>query len=81
MQLPRHIVSPQSFFILLNSSSIIRSDLSIICDQELFLLYCCRYKGWMAGYQMAFDVAKSQLTSNNFAVGLNGNDFALHAAV
>ena len=44
-------------------------------------MYCCRYKGWMAGYQMAFDVAKSQLTSNNFAVGLNGNDFALHAAV
>jgi len=39
------------------------------------------YKGWMAGYQMAFDLAKSQLTSNNFAVGLNGSDFALHAAV
>lgn len=40
-----------------------------------------RYKGWLAGYQSAFDVTKSQLTSNNFAVGLDGGDFTLNAAV
>lgn len=39
------------------------------------------YKGWLAGYQMGFDVAKSTLTNNNFAVGLEGKDYALHANV
>jgi len=37
------------------------------------------YKGWLAGYQMAFDTSKSKLTSNNFAVGYNGGDFILSA--
>ncbi|TKC48552.1 hypothetical protein EI555_016233 [Monodon monoceros] len=28
------------------------------------------YEGWLAGYQMTFDSAKSKLTRNNLAVGL-----------
>lgn len=37
------------------------------------------YKGWLAGYQMAFDTAKSKLSSNNFALAYNGGDFILGA--
>ncbi|XP_034026610.1 voltage-dependent anion-selective channel protein 3 isoform X2 [Thalassophryne amazonica] len=36
------------------------------------------YKGWLAGYQMAFDTAKSKLTQNNFALGYKAADFQLH---
>jgi len=36
------------------------------------------YEGWLAGYQMAFDTAKSQLTQNNFAIGYKAGDFQLH---
>jgi len=34
-----------------------------------------------AGYQMAFDVGKSSLTKNNFALAYNSNDFIVHGAV
>lgn len=27
-----------------------------------------RYEGWLAGYQMTFDTAKSKMTQSNFAV-------------
>jgi len=33
---------------------------------------------WLAGYQMAYDTAKSKLTKNNVGVGLTANDFVLH---
>jgi len=33
---------------------------------------------WLAGYQMAYDTAKSKLTKNNVGVGLTANDFFLH---
>ncbi|GAB5578499.1 voltage-dependent anion-selective channel protein 2 [Prionailurus iriomotensis] len=36
------------------------------------------YEGWLAGYQMTFDSAKSKLTRNNFAVGYRTGDFQLH---
>jgi len=39
------------------------------------------YQGWLAGYQMAFDTSKSQLTKNNFAVGYSTDDFTLHTSV
>lgn len=39
------------------------------------------YSGWLAGYQMTFDTAKSKLTQNNFAVGFTKDDFVIHAAV
>jgi len=39
------------------------------------------YQGWMAGYQMAFDTSKSQLTKSNFAVGYSTDDFTLHTNV
>ncbi|KPP79862.1 voltage-dependent anion-selective channel protein 2-like [Scleropages formosus] len=36
------------------------------------------YEGWLAGYQMSFDTAKSKMTQNNFAVGYKTGDFQLH---
>ncbi|KAM8886223.1 voltage-dependent anion-selective channel protein 3 isoform 1-T1 [Spinachia spinachia] len=39
------------------------------------------YEGWLAGYQLAFDTAKSQLTLNNFALGYQAGDFQLHTNV
>lgn len=39
------------------------------------------YEGWLAGYQMTFDSAKSKLTRNNFAVGYRTGDFQLHTNV
>ncbi|NXK89988.1 VDAC3 protein, partial [Formicarius rufipectus] len=35
------------------------------------------YEGWLAGYQMAFDTAKSKLSQNNFALGYKAGDFQL----
>uniref|UniRef100_A0A8C6P2L9 Non-selective voltage-gated ion channel VDAC3 n=1 Tax=Nothobranchius furzeri TaxID=105023 RepID=A0A8C6P2L9_NOTFU len=39
------------------------------------------YDGWLAGYQMAFDTAKSKLAQNNFALGYKTGDFQLHTNV
>ncbi|XP_014811387.1 PREDICTED: voltage-dependent anion-selective channel protein 3 isoform X2 [Calidris pugnax] len=39
------------------------------------------YEGWLAGYQMAFDTAKSKLSQNNFALGYKARDFQLHTNV
>jgi len=39
------------------------------------------YSGWLAGYQMTFDTAKSKLTQNNFAFGFSKDNLAIHAAV
>jgi len=39
------------------------------------------YKGWIAGYQMSFQTAKSKLTKNNFAIGNVGSDYALSATI
>uniref|UniRef100_A0A3Q1EID7 Non-selective voltage-gated ion channel VDAC3 n=1 Tax=Acanthochromis polyacanthus TaxID=80966 RepID=A0A3Q1EID7_9TELE len=39
------------------------------------------YEGWLAGYQLAFDTAKSQVTQNNFALGYKAGDFQLHTDV
>uniref|UniRef100_A0A6J0SHS2 Non-selective voltage-gated ion channel VDAC3 n=2 Tax=Pogona vitticeps TaxID=103695 RepID=A0A6J0SHS2_9SAUR len=39
------------------------------------------YEGWLAGYQMAFDTAKSKLSQNNFALGYKAADFQLHTNV
>ncbi|XP_029564692.1 voltage-dependent anion-selective channel protein 2 isoform X1 [Salmo trutta] len=39
------------------------------------------YDGWLAGYQMAFDTAKSKLAQNNFALGYKAGDFQLHTNV
>uniref|UniRef100_A0A673J0V2 Non-selective voltage-gated ion channel VDAC2 n=1 Tax=Sinocyclocheilus rhinocerous TaxID=307959 RepID=A0A673J0V2_9TELE len=39
------------------------------------------YEGWLAGYQMSFDTAKSKMTQNNFAVGYKTEDFQLHTNV
>lgn len=39
------------------------------------------YQGWLAGYQMSFDTAKSRLAQNNFALGYKAGDFQLHTNV
>ncbi|XP_078577915.1 non-selective voltage-gated ion channel VDAC2-like isoform X2 [Branchiostoma floridae x Branchiostoma japonicum] len=39
------------------------------------------YEGWLAGYQMSFDTAKSKLTRSNFALGYKTGDFQLHTNV
>ncbi|XP_043232541.1 voltage-dependent anion-selective channel-like [Amphibalanus amphitrite] len=39
------------------------------------------YQGWLAGYQMSFDTAKSKLTRSNFALGFTAKDLTVHTAV
>ncbi|XP_076007735.1 non-selective voltage-gated ion channel VDAC2-like [Genypterus blacodes] len=39
------------------------------------------YEGWLAGYQMTIDSAKSKMTQSNFAVGYKTGDFQLHTNV
>ncbi|XP_060106441.1 voltage-dependent anion-selective channel protein 3 isoform X2 [Heteronotia binoei] len=39
------------------------------------------YQGWLGGYQMAFDTAKSKLSQYNFALGYKAADFQLHTNV
>ncbi|CAL9707613.1 unnamed protein product [Knipowitschia caucasica] len=39
------------------------------------------YEGWLAGYQVAFDTAKSVLSQNNFSIGYKAGDFQLHTNV
>jgi hypothetical protein len=42
------------------------------------------YKGWLAGYQMALDTAKTAkklLSQSNFAIGYTKDDLTLHTAV
>uniref|UniRef100_A0A8C9EY80 Non-selective voltage-gated ion channel VDAC1 n=1 Tax=Pavo cristatus TaxID=9049 RepID=A0A8C9EY80_PAVCR len=39
------------------------------------------YEGWLAGYQMTFETAKSRVTQSNFAVGYKTDEFQLHTNV
>ncbi|XP_060931130.1 voltage-dependent anion-selective channel protein 2-like [Limanda limanda] len=39
------------------------------------------YEGWLAGFQLSFDTAKSKMTQNNFAIGYKTGDFQLHTNV
>lgn len=39
------------------------------------------YEGWLAGYQMIFETAKSRVTQSNFAVGYKTDEFQLHTNV
>jgi len=44
----------------------------------------CRRRGWLAGYQVALDTAKtakSLLSQSNFAIGYCKDDLTLHTAV
>ena len=36
------------------------------------------HQGWLAGVQTSFDITKSKLTHNNFALGYQANDFTIH---
>ncbi|XP_069826333.1 non-selective voltage-gated ion channel VDAC1 isoform X2 [Dendropsophus ebraccatus] len=39
------------------------------------------YEGWLAGYQMTFESAKSRVSQSNFAVGYKTDEFQLHTNV
>lgn len=39
------------------------------------------YNGWLAGYQLGFDTAKSKLARSNFAIGYATDEFTLHTSV
>nr|XP_054304180.1 voltage-dependent anion-selective channel protein 3-like isoform X1 [Pongo pygmaeus] len=39
------------------------------------------FEGWLVGYQMSFDTAKSKLSQNNFTLGYEAADFQLHTHV
>ncbi|XP_077481708.1 non-selective voltage-gated ion channel VDAC2-like [Stigmatopora argus] len=39
------------------------------------------YEGWLAGYQMSLDMAKSKILQSNFAIGYKTGDFQLHTNV
>jgi hypothetical protein len=39
----------------------------------------CGYLGWLAGYQMSFDMSKSQLTRNNLSFAYVAKEYALHS--
>jgi voltage-dependent anion channel protein 2 len=39
------------------------------------------YLGWMARYQMSFDVFQTKIVHNNFSIAYVANDFALHRNV
>jgi len=41
----------------------------------------CSYKGFLAGVQVAYDLTKSSLVSNNFVFGMEGSDFSGFASV
>ncbi|XP_077594483.1 non-selective voltage-gated ion channel VDAC2-like [Stigmatopora nigra] len=39
------------------------------------------YEGWLAGYQMSFDVTKSRMIQSNYAIGYKMGDFQLHTNI
>lgn len=39
------------------------------------------HKGWLAGYQTSFDLAKSAVTKNNFGLGYAAGDCVLHTSL
>lgn len=41
----------------------------------------CGYKGWLAGYQMAFNTSKKALSANNFALGYDAGNHIVHGTV
>lgn len=47
----------------------------------MFFCFNCRYEGWVAGYQAAYDTAKSKLTANNFSFGYRSDDFNIYTSV
>lgn len=40
-----------------------------------------KYQGWLAGANTQFDTQKAKFSKNNFALGYQTNDFALHTNV
>jgi len=59
----------------------INADVDLNAGPAIHGSAVCGYQGWLAGYQMSFDAAKSKLTRNNFSIAYVAKDFALHTNV
>ncbi|XP_005053825.1 PREDICTED: voltage-dependent anion-selective channel protein 1 isoform X4 [Ficedula albicollis] len=65
-----------------------REHINIGCDMDFDIAgpsirgaLVLGYEGWLAGYQMTFETAKSRVTQSNFAVGYKTDEFQLHTNV
>jgi len=56
-------------------------DLSLASGPMINATTVVGYQGWLAGYHVGFDSQRSKITKNNFALGFNASDFALHTSV
>lgn len=59
----------------------INSDVAIAASPVINASATLGHGKIAAGYQMSFDVGKSSLTKNNFALAYNSGDFIVHGAV
>ncbi|KAH0629772.1 hypothetical protein JD844_012134 [Phrynosoma platyrhinos] len=65
-----------------------REHINLGCDMDFDIAgpsirgaFVFGYEGWLAGYQMTFETAKSRVTQSNFAVGYKTDEFQLHTNV
>lgn len=65
-----------------------REHINVGCDMDFDIAgpsirgaFVVGYEGWLAGYQMTFETAKSRITQSNFAVGYKTDEFQLHTNV
>uniref|UniRef100_A0A2K5S890 Non-selective voltage-gated ion channel VDAC1 n=1 Tax=Cebus imitator TaxID=2715852 RepID=A0A2K5S890_CEBIM len=71
-----------------NSGGKNREHINLGCDMDfdiagpsIRVALVLGYEGWLAGHQMSFETAKSQVTQSNFAVGYKTDEFQLHTDV
>jgi len=64
-----------------HDSAAINADVDLNAGPTVHGSAVCGYLGWLAGYQMSFDVSKSKLTRNNFSLAYAASDFNLHTSV
>ncbi|XP_032995977.1 voltage-dependent anion-selective channel protein 1 [Lacerta agilis] len=65
-----------------------REHINLGCDMDFDIAgpsvrgaFVIGFEGWLAGYQMTFETAKSRITQSNFAVGYKTDEFQLHTNV
>ncbi|XP_015679656.1 voltage-dependent anion-selective channel protein 1 [Protobothrops mucrosquamatus] len=65
-----------------------REHINVGCDMDFDIAgpsvrgaFVFGYEGWLAGYQMTFETAKTRITQSNFAVGYKTDEFQLHTNV
>ena len=64
-----------------HESAAINADVDLNGGPTVHGSAVCGHMGWLAGYQMSFDMSKSQLTRNNFSIAYVAKDFSLHTNV